>query len=528
MSELLQYLGKSGICLGILLLFFVILLQKETFLKLNRWILLANIILALMLPLLEKPFWFSTLNLANIEPSEVSAKSVEALPSSTMENIVPLINKKQNIHFNWNAILLIVYLIGFLIFLMRFLAQIFSILLLILANERERKDNILYVYPRKILAPFSFFGYLFIDKKAYDLSTFEQIIDHEKEHIRQRHSWDILLSEILIIIQWFNPFAWWHRQLVEINLEFLADKNLLENGVDPKTYQYNLLQLAVPNYPYSLATNYNSSLIKKRIMMMQQKKSSAAHSWKYFLLLPIFLLIWAAFGNPNSTILNTSFISIITADATEIDIRKAQEAYRKMGEALVINELKYNDQDRLSSINITSLSGNGGKCSSVIDEFEAYSYLYYKRKTKRSFQCGSILSDADFALISKTENWDFIFINGLRPTKESIDKLKSDTKKWRAASKEKIKKTSDKSEVNFGYREITEEKKAIIKERIAAAKTTTIYYLDGLKTDKTIDDFDYKNIRSVKLNQKMTNYYDDQGERLETLIDTLEVWIISQ
>ena len=316
--------------------------------------------------------------------------------------------------------------------------------------------------------------------------------------------------------------------MVETNLEFLADKNLLENGTDPKTYQYNLLQLAVPNYPHSLATNYNSSLIKKRIMMMQQKKSSPAHSWKYFLLLPIFLLIWAAFGNPNSAISNTSFISIITADATEMDIQKAQEAYRKMGETLVINELKYNEEDRITSISVTSYSGNRGECSSVMDGFESYSYLYYKRKTKGSFGCGSILSDADFAMISKTENWDFIFINGQRPTQEKIDKLKSDTKKWRAISKEKIKSTSQKSVGTTGYGEITEEKKALIKERIAAAKTTTIYYLDGLKTDKTIDDFDYKNIRSVKLNQKMTNYYNDQGERIERLIDTLEVRIISQ
>jgi len=199
-----------------------------------------------------------------------------------------------------------------------------------------------------------------------------------------------------------------------------------------------------------------------------------------------------------------------------------------MGETLVINELKYNEEDRLTSISISSLSGNGGECSSVMDGFESYSYLYYKRKTKRSFQCGSILSDADFEMISKTENWDFIFINGLRPTQEKIDKLKSDTKKWRAISKEKIKNTNPTSVGSSSYLGISKEKKAIIKERIAAAKTTTIYYLDGLKTNKTIDDFDYKNIRSVKLNQKMTNYYDDQGELLETLIDTLEVRIIGQ
>ena len=356
MSELLLYLGKSSICLATLFLFFVILLRKETFLKLNRWILLANIVLALTLPLLERPIWFSNLEMVKIENSDLNSNNPEILSPATPKINTPAINETQRIQLDWNAIVLLIYLVGFLIFLLRFLSQIFSILLLIMFNKKEQKDNILYVYPGKILAPFSFFRVLFVEKNAYDPSTLEQIIDHEKEHIGQRHSWDILLSEILIIIQWFNPFAWWHRKLVETNLEFLADKKLLEKGTDPKTYQYNLLQIAVPNFPYSLATNYNSSLLKKRIMMMQQKKSSAAHSWKYFMLLPIFLLIWAAFGNPNSAISNTSFISIITADATEMDIQKAQEAYRKMGETLVINELKYNEEDRLTSISVTSYS----------------------------------------------------------------------------------------------------------------------------------------------------------------------------
>jgi len=241
------------------------------------------------------------------------------------------------------------------------------------------------------------------------------------------------------------------------------------------------------------------------------------------------LLIWFAFGNPNSNNQNSPFISIITADATEMDLQKTQEVYRKMGETLVINELKFDEEDRLASLSITSIAGNRGECSSVVDGLKSYSYLVYERKSNKSFGCGSSLSTNNFAMVSNPKNWHFIFINGQRPTQEKIDKLIADTKKWSAAVKENIKNTRPKTTgTTTTYIDLTAEKKAIIKEEIIAAKTTTIYYLDGLKTDKIIDDFDYKNIRSVKLNGKWMNYYDDQGELLESLIDTMEVKIISQ
>lgn len=261
---------------------------------------------------------------------------------------------------------------------------------------------------------------------------------------------------------------------------------------------------------------------------MQQKKSSAANSWKYFLLLPVILLIWSAFGNPSFKSRNSTFISIITADANEMDILRIQEVYRKMGETLVINELKFDEADHLNVLNVSSIAGRRGKCSSSINGFESYGYLYYKRNHSSSFKCGSILSTADLELISKAENWDFIFINGQRPTRKGIDELIANTEEWRKVTKEKLKNTNPKSVGTTTYIDFTEEKKNIVKEKIASAKTTTIYYLDGLKTDKTIDDFNYKNIRSVKLNQKEINYYNGKGDLLETLIDTMEVRIISQ
>jgi len=140
MIELFLYLGKSSLCLGVLLLFFVIFLQKETFFKLNRWILLANIMVALTLPLLDAPFGFSNFEMIKIE--DAATNTVEAAIPLQAEPIHPTTHMEPDITYNWGPIMvLIFFLVGFLFFLLRFLAQIFSIFLL----ERTKRKYLIYL-----------------------------------------------------------------------------------------------------------------------------------------------------------------------------------------------------------------------------------------------------------------------------------------------------------------------------------------------------------------------------------------------
>src|SRR5207253_812991 len=119
----------------------------------------------------------------------------------------------------------------------------------------------------------------------YDEETFQQIILHEKVHIRQRHTLDILFAEIMLVFQWFNPFAWIYRREVEDNLEFLTDDQLTQKEhVNKQRYQLSLLKVSAPHFPLSLTNNYNQSTLKKRIAMMNKKKSSLHTGWKYFFL----------------------------------------------------------------------------------------------------------------------------------------------------------------------------------------------------------------------------------------------------
>ncbi len=124
-------------------------------------------------------------------------------------------------------------------------------------------------------APCSFGNNIFINPEKYDWETYSQILLHEMVHIQQRHSFDILLAELVLVLQWFNPFAWFYRTEVESNLEFLTDDAVLEHKeVERSSYQMSLLKVSAPHLSLGITTNYNQSLLKKRILMMNAKKSN--------------------------------------------------------------------------------------------------------------------------------------------------------------------------------------------------------------------------------------------------------------
>jgi hypothetical protein len=148
-------------------------------------------------------------------------------------------------------------------------------------------------------APCSFANNIFINPEKYEWETYNQILLHEKIHIEQKHTVDLLLAELVLIFQWFNPFAWQWRKALETNLEFLTDDKMLQqNTVEKQSYQFSLLKVAAPQFPLSLTTNYNQSLIKKRIIMMNSKKSNIHTTWKYFFLVPVLVLFACLFNQP--------------------------------------------------------------------------------------------------------------------------------------------------------------------------------------------------------------------------------------
>jgi len=191
------------------------------------------------------------------------------------------------------------YLFGVLLFGANFLLQLLVLLYQSYSRPVIKDGRFRIVEIRGDRAPCSFGNTIFINPEKYDWETYNQILIHEKIHVSGRHTLDILLAEIALVIQWFNPFAWLYRREVENNLEFLTDANvLLDATIERSAYQLSLLRVSAPQLSFSLTNNYNQSLLKRRIVMMNSQRSSLHTIWKYFFLIPLLTGLMCALNKP--------------------------------------------------------------------------------------------------------------------------------------------------------------------------------------------------------------------------------------
>ncbi|HEY4337397.1 MAG TPA: M56 family metallopeptidase, partial [Puia sp.] len=175
------------------------------------------------------------------------------------------------------------------------------------------------------ITPFSFGNTIYINPNLHTEKEWKEIILHEYVHIRQHHTLDILLAELVTILNWYNPFAWALRHSIRQNLEFIADQQVLDKGVDKKEYQYHLL--SVMGHPgYRLANNFNFSSLKKRIVMMNKIRSARLHLLRFLFLLPLLAVILLAFrgrypkfgGHNDPVFLNAAGIVIALPEKTPL------------------------------------------------------------------------------------------------------------------------------------------------------------------------------------------------------------------
>ncbi len=290
-------------------LFYKLLLHKETFFPLNRFVLLCCLLLSFSLPLIPIPQQFS-LRKANTETPFLEPKS----PIQTTRNIKvstatqttkPIVSKEApqaKSFFKDIALLDIifwVYWLGVTVFGINFLFQLCMLLYKSYSRPFIQDGRFRIVELSGEQAPCSFANNIFINPDKYDWDTYSQIILHEKIHIQQGHSYDIILAELALIFQWFNPFAWFYRKAMEDNLEFLTDNELLAHSdIEPTSYQMSLVKVSAPNFPASLTTNYNQSILKKRLLMMNSKKSNINSTWKYLCIVPLLLVFVSLFNEP--------------------------------------------------------------------------------------------------------------------------------------------------------------------------------------------------------------------------------------
>jgi hypothetical protein len=289
------YILNVALFLAGCIAFYKLLLVQETFFKLNRIILLACLVFSLSVPLIPVPqqfsFWQTELQSVEGRTPALNAGNIPAVSMTPTNKTAQSAALVESTGIKLSQVvtgLIWLYWAGVGAFGINFLVQIITLLYRSYSRPVIRDGRFRIVEVSGEQAPCSFGNSIFINPEKYDWETYNQILLHEKIHIRDGHSFDILFAELVLIFQWFNPFAWIYRKELENNLEFLTDQQLLEKSdVDQESYQLSLLKVSAPHFPLSLTTNYNQSLLKKRVNMMNAKKSSANTTWKYLFLIPL-------------------------------------------------------------------------------------------------------------------------------------------------------------------------------------------------------------------------------------------------
>ena len=292
MGAFFVYILKSSVCLAVFYLFYRLLLSKETFHRFNRFALLGILLLSCIVPFME---------VTVKEPTEVHQQFLtfeELLLTVGMSPVEEAGNIMLVSDFTWREMLLLVYLSGIVFFLIRTVWSLFRMLHLIRDSRIVSRENgITIIAHRKNIAPFSWMKFVLISETDL-LENGTEILVHEVAHIRKRHSIDLLVADICIFFQWFNPASWLLKQELQNIHEYEADECVINQGIDAKKYQLLLIKKAVGTRLYSMANSFNHSKLKKRITMMLKEKSSPWARLKYLYVLPVAAIAVTAFARP--------------------------------------------------------------------------------------------------------------------------------------------------------------------------------------------------------------------------------------
>ena len=279
--EFIIYELKAAVLLAVFYMFYRLLLSRDTFHRFNRVTLLVISLLSLVLPLcvitvhrtVDIPAWLLTMQ--------------ESRSATVVEEAV-------NEAGGWEAAAVSLYIAGVMAVLAHTGFAVADVIRIILRGRRiPQEDGAVIVVTDRDTAPFSWMKYIVFCESDFRAGH-ETILRHEKAHVRMRHSWDQLFTDIVTAFQWFNPAVWMLRADLRALHEFEADDFVLRSGADAREYQYLLIRKAVGASGNSITNSFSHSTLKNRITMMLRKRSSSWGALKALYLVPLVGLSLAA------------------------------------------------------------------------------------------------------------------------------------------------------------------------------------------------------------------------------------------
>ena len=492
----MDYLLKAS---AIIILFYVcykLFLQRETYFQSNRWFLLIGLFLATVLPLIVIPIY--------IEYTPVP------ISFSETTNFVPQSNQTQTTtNIDLWQILLATYLVGTLILFGKVMLQFLSLNKLLKKHKKTKQQEFIFIETEDNIAPFSFFNHIVFNANQFTEDELEHVIIHEKIHVKQFHSIDVILIQIATILLWFNPFIWWYKKALHQNLEFIADHET-QNKIDCiKSYQNVLLKTSLSQNQLALPTNFYQSLIKKRIIMLQKSKSTKSSYFKLAIILPFLGLFLMSFNVEEVYVVKAEAttnevkteVFTITSKSSDNDIKVIKYRLEAQTDGLKIrfSDIKHNSSGQITNLSIETKSK---------DKTDFHKHITYKHKEGKPI--GNIsLSVKNGELIFGYDDFGM----NMKVTKEGQTTVLTE-------STSKSKKEEKKKEAwNISYETYTIDEDGTKSESksYTPPKELPLYVVNGKiinKNEEAFDNINPNQIQSVNVlkDKKATDKYGKDGE----------------
>ena len=288
MADILYYLLKVSVGTTVFYITYHFLFRKSKRYVFNRLYLIGSFIVSFIIPMISfktKTYVTETISLL---PANVTAFSETFAFASETGSSMSLYNY-----------LLIIYLLGVVFFISKLL---YSCIIAARIKKRCQIEQIkglnIYVTEDNICA-FTFLDKIIIGKNILGHPSLIMILLHESVHSKEKHFYDILTAELLFSLQWFNPFAWLHRNAIRNNLEFRADDIVIRES-DAEEYQLTMLSMVQNRIKPPLFAELNSSNLKKRIIMMNRKPSPGTAIFKKIAIIPLIAIAGLALTNSSA------------------------------------------------------------------------------------------------------------------------------------------------------------------------------------------------------------------------------------
>ncbi len=291
------YIVKVIICSGILFGYYWLLLRNKIFHQYNRFYLLVSIVLSLLAPLLQ-------INILHNPGTTASAIKLLQVVNNNNEYLDEIVLVAHKNNFTAEQVASLLYLLTSFVFLSLFIQVLVKIRTLLQHHRHTVLNNIYFVNTTAKGTPFSFLQYIFWNNNIdVTTTTGNQIFKHELAHVQQKHSYDKLFINAVLIFFWCNPFFWLVRKELNMIHEFMADKIAVEDS-DTEAFAAMILQATYPQHNFPFTNPFFYSPIKRRLLMLTKNKKPKASYIGRVLVLPLAVLLFAAFTLKTKTIKN--------------------------------------------------------------------------------------------------------------------------------------------------------------------------------------------------------------------------------